>query len=174
MRHQLPICGALLAATWFAATAPSRAQAPSTAPAKPQVSPAVAELMEPVQPAAGDNRLRKLLKEHHNTAVRFLQSRVESYRNGMTDAASVFEAAKLVADAKSDLAQDDREREAVLQQVLAVTQDVERRLESQFQSGVGSEANFIRARLARESAEIELLKFKQQHQSAAAPTTRPR
>ena len=121
--------------------------------------------MQRIEPAAGDDELVQKLKERHNTAVRLLELRVEAYHKGVADSQSVFEAVRQVSDAKLELAQNDTERQAALQQILDASKAVEARLQQQVQSGFGSESDLQRAKLAREEAEIELLKLKR------APTT---
>jgi hypothetical protein len=71
----------------------------------------------------------------------------------------VFEAAREVADADRDLAQSAEEREAAAKRFVDVLRAGEKRVEEQWKAGVGSEANLLRARLARETAEVELLKL---------------
>jgi hypothetical protein len=85
--------------------------------------------------------------------------RIESYRKGVSDVSGVFEAAREVADADRDLAQSAEEHEAAAKHFVEVLRAGEKRLEEQWKSGVGSEANLLRARLARETAEVDLLKL---------------
>jgi hypothetical protein len=152
--------------------APAPAQAPAAAPAPPSsdrraadtrplkdVDPAVASFMKPVEVAQGDDELLQKMKQRHNTAVRLLEVRIESYRKGLSDASGVFEAARDVADADRDLARSAEERETAAKRFVEVLRVGEKRLEEQWKSGVGSEANLLRARLARETAEVELLKL---------------
>jgi hypothetical protein len=148
------------------AAAPAAAPAPST-PKRPavdtrplkEVDPAVASFMKPVEVAQGDDELRQKMKQRHNTAVRLLEVRTESYRKGLADVSSVYEAAREVADADRDLAQSDEERQAAAKDFVDVLRAGEKRLEEQWKSGVASEANLLQARLARETAEVELLKL---------------
>jgi hypothetical protein len=155
----------LLSAALAAATQPaSPTTAPATAATPREVDPAVASFMKLVEPAAEDDTLRRKLIERHNTAVRLLELHIERYRNGVADSSAVFETAKDVAEAKMSLARTPAEREAAAGQVVEVTRSVESRLEKQFQSGLGLELNVMRARLARETAEVELLKLQQEQQ----------
>ncbi len=171
---------ALLSAALPAAAQPaSPTTAPATTAAAREVDPAVARFMKPVEPAADDDALRRKLIERHNTAVRLLELHIERYRNGVADSSAVFESAKDVAEAKMNLARTPAEREAVARQVVEVTRSVEERVEKQFQSGLGLELNLMRARLARETAEVELLKLQQaqqqqQRSATTAATTQPR
>jgi hypothetical protein len=159
---------------------PATAPATGAAAASREVDPAVARFMKPVEPAAEDDALRSKLIERHNTAVRLLELHIERYRNGVADSSAVFESAKDVAEAKMSLARTPDEREAAARQVLDVTRSVEARVEKQFKAGLGLELNVMRARLARESAEVELLALQQEQQqqkqqrSTTAPTTQPR
>jgi len=152
-------------------TSGSRAQQPTTAPAAAEMSAAVTAFMKPIEAASGDDPIRAKLKERHNTAVRLLEVKVEGYHKGLNDVSKVFEVAQIVGQAKLDLAQQGKERDQVFEQLLKVTQNFENRLNDQFEKGLASEADVLRARLARQAVEIELLK---PGRSGAAPTTQPR
>jgi outer membrane protein TolC len=166
MKQRLLILAVLLASVHV------KAAGPTTGPATQPVDPAITGFLKRIEPAGGDDELRQKLKERHNTAVRLLELRLESYRRGIDDMSKVFEAARLVADAKSELVQSEDEREALLRQVLQISKDFEARLEKQFKGGVGSAADLERARLARETAEIQLLKLGRGRGDTAA--TQPR
>lgn len=176
MRTQLLNLTLLVLMLIFAVALVARAAAPAADPApaaaapaapKPatdsrplkEVDPAVASFMKPVEIAQGDDELRQKMKQRHNTAVRLLEVRTESYRKGLADASGVYEAAREVADANRDLAQSDEERQAAAKHFVDVLRAGEKRLEEQWKAGVGSESNLLRARLARETAEVELLKL---------------
>jgi hypothetical protein len=150
----------LFALAWVThAAAPSAATPPADTRPLHEVDPAVASFMKPIDIAQGDDELRQKMKQRHNTAVRLLELRIEMYRKGVSDVSGVFEAAREVADADRDLAQSAEEREAAAKHFVEVLRAGEKRLEDQWKSGVGSEANLLRARLARETAEVELLKL---------------
>jgi hypothetical protein len=171
MKYSLLILAILLAPLAGANAQVTSATRPATtAPAASKELSAITSFMKPVEADPSDDALRQKLKERHNTAVRLLELRVDAYRHGLTDVSSVFDAARTAADAKLELAQNVQERQAVIEHALEVTREVESHLEKQFQAGVGSESALMRARLARETAEIELLKLKQ---GRAAPTTQP-
>jgi len=144
--------------------------APAAAPAR-EIDPAVSAFLTTIEAGPQDDALRQKLTERHNTAVELLKLHIDRYRSGVADASAVFETAREVADAKMSLARNPAEREAVARQVLEVTRSVEARLQNQFKSGIGLELNVMRAKLARERAEIELLKLQQA--ATTAPTTRP-
>jgi hypothetical protein len=172
MRKEILIVAAGLAWAPFTWGAGAPATRPATTePSTKGVDPIVAAFLTRIESAAGDDDLRRKLIERHNTAVRLLDLRIAGYRHGLSEGSAVFEATALVADAKMDLARNPQEREAVARQVVDVTRLGESTLERQFRAGFGSEANVVRARLARESAEAELLKLQR---SGAAPTTQPR
>src|SRR5262245_44577276 len=71
-------------------------------PETPSLSPKVLAFLKPVAIADGDNELQKKLKERHNSGVTMLDERVKEYKKGSRDAGTVFQAAKLVAEAKLD------------------------------------------------------------------------
>jgi outer membrane protein TolC len=63
------------------------------------------------------------------------------------------------------------ERDRIVEQLLEVSKTIESRLEQQWKRGIVSEAEVLRARYARETVEVDLLKLRQ---AGAGPTTRPR
>src|SRR5262249_36394694 len=79
------------------------AQTPAEAP---KIGPEIQPLLKPVAIAGGDSELQKKLKERHNTAVKMLEERVNEYKKGVRDITPVFEAARLTAEAKLDLAEN--------------------------------------------------------------------
>ena len=163
----------LLSAALSAAAVQSAS--PTTAPASAatsrEVDPAVVRFMKLVEPAAEADALRRKLIERHNTAVRLLELHIERYRNGVADSSAVFETARDVAQAKMSLARTPAEREAAARQVVDVTRSVEAQLEKQFKAGLGLELNVMRARLARETAEVELLELQQEQPQQRSDTT---
>ena len=163
--------------------AQSAGGAATTNPTAPEVDPAVAAFLTPVQAQSGDIERRQTRIERHNVAAKLLELRVNEYRRGIEPLAEVMNAARDVADAKMDLAQSDEDRVKVAQQTLDVSKVAEARVEKQMQAGFGSEADLDRARLARLNAEVALMKLKQPKQTTApvtptaptapAATTRP-
>ena len=139
-------------------------------PATQEINPVVTAFTRRVEIGSDDDALTKLLKERHNTAVRLLELRLDSYHRGVDDSQKVFDAVRLVADAKLELARDDKEREAALEQVVQALRFAELRLETQAKSGLVPAANVEQARLARQTAEIQLLKARR---GAPGPATRP-
>ena len=134
------------------------AQTPADAP---KVSPEILAFLKPVAIAEGDSELQKKLKERHNVAVKMLAERVNEYRKGVRDIGPVFEAARLTAEAKLDLAENAEARTAVRQQLLGVAKLVENNLAQQLAKGFGSKADLEQARFGCLTMEVELLKAKQ-------------
>ena len=134
------------------------AQTPADAPG---VSPEILAFLKPVAIAEGDSELQKKQKERHNVAVKMLEERVNEYLKGVRDLNSVSVAARLTAEAKLDLAGNAEARIAVLNQLLDVMKLSENHLVQQLAKGFGSKADLERARYARLTLEVELLRAKQ-------------
>jgi hypothetical protein len=153
------------------AQTPAQMPAPTTAPTKQEIDAAVAVFSKPLDVSSNDDAMRQKLKERHNTAVRLLQARIEGYHKGTSDAASVFEAARIVGDAKRDLATSTAERNTLAHQMLDLLRMVEQRMSQEFRSGLISETSLLTAQLARQAEEIEIMNL--EHADSKAPTTRP-
>jgi hypothetical protein len=132
------------------------------ASAPPEVRPEVLEFSKTVEIADGDDELLKKRKERHNAAVSLLDERVAEYKSGSREMSAVFEAARLVAEAKLDLAETPEARVEALELTLKVAQLIEKQLQEQADKGFGSKGDLARAKLARLSVEVELLKAKSQ------------
>jgi hypothetical protein len=161
MRQSLLAAGFLMGVLLFSewgGVHPAVAQ-PRSGPA--EVSPKILAFIKPVEVDPGDSELRKKLKERHNAAAKMLEERINDYKKGVRDAGQVYEAARLTAEAKQDLAENAEARIVVLEQVLEVAKLFESSLQQQLDKGFGSKADLERARYARLSVEIELLKAKQ-------------
>ena len=165
MRYALVAAAGFLMALGFLAgrrTRGSRSSRRSQGPRR-RGQPQDLAFLKPVEVAAEDSELQKKLKERHNVAVALLQERISEYKKGTRDLSLVFEAAKLTADAKLDLADKPEARIAVLEQTLEVAKLVEDHLQQQIKKGFGSKGDLERARFARLSVEIELLRAKPQN-----------
>ena len=127
----------------------------------PEVDPKILAFLKPVEIADGDSDLQKKLKERHNVAVRLLDERVSEYKRGVRDASFVFDAARLAADAKLDLAETADARSATLEKILDIAKLIESHLQQQLDKGFGSKGDLERARYGRLSVEVEILKAKQ-------------
>jgi hypothetical protein len=135
--------------------------AAQTPPDPPQVSPEILAFLKPVAIAERDSELQKKLKERHNVAVKMLEERVNEYKKGVRDISAVFEAARLTAEAKLDLAENAEARTAALKQLLDMAKLIESNLAQQLAKGFGSKADLERTRYARLTLEVELLRPKQ-------------
>jgi hypothetical protein len=149
------LAGAFLVCAVAMATA-QKASAP------PAVHPEVLEFSKTVEIADGDEELLKKRKERHNAAVSLLDERVAEYKSGSRELNAVFEAARLVAEGKLDLAETAEARVEALELTLKVAQLMEKLLQEQVDKGFGSKGDLARAKHARLSVEVELLKAKSQ------------
>jgi hypothetical protein len=139
---------------------------------EPEVNPKVLAFLKPVAVEATDTQLQKLLKERHNVAAKYLQERVKQYKEGIRDLTYVFDAVKLVVQAKLDLATDQQARIEVFEETVAVT-----RLAEEHLSNLADElakkkitmpaADLELARYARLCAEVELHKEKEKAKAGA-------
>jgi hypothetical protein len=144
---------------WAAATLTAQESAK-----KFEVSPKIIAFLEPMKLLKDDSELVKKMKERHNAAALLLGERIKEYGKGTRDISPVYEAARLVVGAKLDLA--DRaeakiDKIDVLKQSLEVARLFENYLQKQFGLGFASKGDLERARFARLSMEVELLKAKQ-------------
>jgi hypothetical protein len=137
------------------------ASAPGVSTQPAEVNPKIAAFLKPAEVASGDTELRQKLKERHNSAVTLLELRIADYKRGLRDVAAVFEAARLTAEAKLDLAENVDQRGTILDQAVEVSKAFEGHLQKQVDRGIGSKADLERARFARLSAEVQLLKVRQ-------------
>jgi hypothetical protein len=127
----------------------------------PELSPKLLAFLKPIEPAAGDSELQQKLKERHNVAVKLLELRVTEYKKGVRDIAPVFDAARIALDAKLDLDPSAKARIAVLEQSLELARQMEGNLQQQIDKGFGSKGDLERAKFARLTVEVELIKAKQ-------------
>ena len=168
MRSTLVAAASFLAAIYLFSSAGTVGTTAAQAPADgPTVSPEILAFLKPVPIAAGDSELQKKLKERHNVAVKLLEERVNEYKRGVRDISPVFEAARFTAEAKLDLAENAAARTAVLNQLLDVAKLIESNLAQQLAKGFGSKADLERARYARLTLEVELLRA--EHKAKPGP-----
>jgi len=163
MRYAFLAAASFLAAVflfgWEAATVGRTRAQPPAEPSK--VSLEILAFLKPVEIAEGDSELQKKLKERHNVAVKMLEGRINEYKRGVRDFSSVFEIARLAADAKLDLAENEEARIAVLQKLVNLAKGTENNLAQQLAKGFGSKADFERSQYARLTLEVDLLRAKQ-------------
>jgi len=163
MRFTLVAAASFLAAVFlFSSEACALGTLAAHTPADaPGVSPEILAFLKPVAIADGDSELQKKLKERHNVAVKMLEERVAEYKKGIRNIGPVFEAARLTAEAKLDLAENAEARTAVLNQLLDVVKLIESNMAQQVAKGFGSKADLERVRYDRLTLEVELLRAKQ-------------
>jgi hypothetical protein len=118
----------------------------------------------PAKPAEGDDALRKLLKERYNVALDAARARYQEYlagRQGHTDD-QLFAACRVVLRAELELADKPAEQVAVREKFLTLAQEIEQIAEKMFEAGRIPISDRDTARVHRLTAEIELLKARQQ------------
>jgi Na+/phosphate symporter len=125
-----------------------------------EVSPKILAFLKPAEATFGDSELQQKYKERHNVAVKLLEERVNEYKKGVRDISFVFEAARLTAETKMDLAENVEARIGILTQLWDMAKVIEDNLKQQIDKGFGSKAELERARFARLTVEIELIKEK--------------
>ena len=112
----------------------------------PEIDQRVLDFIKPIAAADNDDELTKKLKERHNVAASLLEAQIEEYKSGLSDLTRVLDGAKLVAEAKFALAQDDAGRLKVLDDTLEIAKLVENHQQRKFDAGIGSKSDFQRAR----------------------------
>ncbi len=150
---------AVVACMWLSGGSATAVYAQATA-APPSLHPDVLAFSRPVETADADDDLLKKRKERHNAAVNLLEERVAEYKSGSREMGVVFEAARLVAEAKLDLAETPEARVEALELTLKIAKLIENLLQEQVDKGFGSKGDLARAKYARLSVEVELLKAK--------------
>ncbi len=113
-------------------------------------------------PLQGGTPLEQKLAERHNAAVDLLEARADQYKKGVSDLNLVLDAARLVVEAKLDLAKNPKERLEVLNRTLPLAKYIEERTRQVWEKGLGSKADYQRALLGRLSIEVEILKAQPQ------------
>jgi hypothetical protein len=107
------------------------------------------------------DELTNALAERHNSAVRLLQERINEYEKGIRDINPVYEAGRLVADAKLDLAADADAKVKILEHTLKVAELAEAYLKQVNEKGLGSRADLERAHYGSLNVKVQLLQAKQ-------------
>jgi predicted transcriptional regulator len=126
------------------------------------VNPKILEFMKPVEVSDDDDELARKLKERHNVAVKLFEARVEDYRRSFGTLALALDAGRQVVDAKLDLATSRDEQLAVYEGALEVARAIEKHFQELSEAGVGSTTDLQRAKLARVTVEVQILKLKRQ------------
>jgi hypothetical protein len=121
------------------------------------------EFLDTIEPK-GDE-LARALAERHNSAVKLLQERINEYEKGIRDINPVYEAGRLVADAKLDLAADADAKVKILEHTLKVAEMAEAYLKQVKEKGLGSSADLERAHYGSLNVKVQLLQAKQKAKS---------
>jgi hypothetical protein len=135
---------------------------PSPAAEPEEKEPALLKA-KPLEPAKGDDELRKLQKERYNAALKEVQLRYEYVKAGKALALDVIaDASRRLLDAELDLAEKPADRVAVYEKQLEFAKDVEKIIEARAAAGFRdfSAADVEQARYARLTAEVNLLRAK--------------
>jgi hypothetical protein len=117
--------------------------------------------LETIEPKGDEPELATALKERHNSAVKLLQERINEYEKGIRDINPVYEAGRLVADAKLDLAADADAKVKILEHTLKVAELAEAYLKQVNEKGLGSRADLERAHYGSLNVKVQLLQAKQ-------------
>jgi hypothetical protein len=109
---------------------------------------------------AGDDELRKLLKERYNAAVAEMRARYRQLESGGGTLEDVFGAARKVLRSELALSDKPANRIAVRAKYLELEQAAEKVATTRHQAGKLSDAELAAARYLRLDAEIKLLQAK--------------
>lgn len=116
---------------------------------------------EPLKILPGDGELEKLLKERRNTALSVARLRFEQFKNVGVQLPELLEAEKLFITSELDLTDDAKERVKLYERYVKIAEKMEEYVKGQFKNGIASEAEFGQATYWRLSAQIQLVKAKE-------------
>jgi len=120
--------------------------------------------------APGDGELKKLLKARYREAVAEVKSARAVYEQGVGQGRSplddMLQAASRVKKSALELCSTSAEKVAVLQQQVKFCKDVETAVAERYDQGIDPASSLHRARYARLSAEIELVRGKKEGEKA--------
>jgi hypothetical protein len=129
-------------------------------PAPPAPQPDLPALVtaRPLEPARGDDELRKLLKERSNTAVRELRATDQEFRAGRILWGRVFDSSRRVLHGQLELADRPAERVAAYEKYLDFIKEVEKLMLAGFNAGRIKPADMEMTLYMRQDAEVLLLR----------------
>jgi hypothetical protein len=116
---------------------------------------------KPLEPAAGDSKLTRLLKERYNAALEDLQASVQLAWQGRQVFGFLLEAQTRCLEAGLELKDRRAERIALLKDHLELAKRVEQEINKRFQDGRVSVQDRARGRYLRLNVEIRLLREQQ-------------
>jgi hypothetical protein len=125
---------------------------------------------KPLETTAKGDRLVELLKERYNVALEGLQESYRDYKKHITEIDTVFDAARRVADSRLDMAQTPDEKLTVNKRILETLAELEEIYRGRIETLGGGESDLIRIRLARLTAEVEILRLEREIAQAAEQT----
>jgi hypothetical protein len=114
----------------------------------------------PLDPAAGDDELRKLQKARYNSAIRCLRHGLQNYSAGCLRLDELLEPLQHVRDSSLDLSNDPAQSIAMLEHYSELAQWVESSVEAMVEVGRRTDSDLEHARYVRLGAEIQLLRAK--------------
>jgi hypothetical protein len=126
--------------------------------------------MVPVEPAAGDDQRRKLLKARHGWAAQELDARMKEFQAGRGILEDNYDAIERYRTSALALCERPSDRLAVEERVFPLIRAIDGLMRARFQVGRLSDADCWQARANRLEAEVRLLDAKT---GAAAPQARP-
>ena len=105
---------------------------------------------------APPNRERELATEYRDTLLIAEKQAQALYRQGALGFGPVLELQQARWQAELDLAKNRKERISIRMRALAVTQQYEKLAKTQFEAGLGTELDHLKAKARRLKAELEL------------------
>jgi hypothetical protein len=114
----------------------------------------------PMEPAKGDDELRKLLKERYNAALDEVQVRHKQVLGGIGSVSAMALAGRRLLKARLALCDKPAERVPVYEEHLELAREVEKIQKARHDAGQVSVADWDEARFYRLDLEIELLRAK--------------
>jgi hypothetical protein len=127
---------------------------------------------KPIEPAPGDDELRKLRIARFNAAAAETRARYEEYQHSGGDITPVLEAARRLVSSRLALDQRTADEIAFCEQFLELAREVEKIYEHRFRAGTATKAMVELGRYHRLDAEIQLLHVKRN--AAAVPKEKAR
>jgi hypothetical protein len=115
---------------------------------------------KPIPPAAGDDELRKLLKERYNAAVAELGGRYQMFLAGRGTFDSLFDGARRVVHAGLELHDKPADQIALLTGYVELARKIEKINQARDEAGRIMRQELDYARYMRADAEIQLLRAK--------------
>jgi hypothetical protein len=117
---------------------------------------------KPLEPEAGDDDLRKLLKARYNAALSEVRNRYDALAKGRGTLDPLFDAGRRLFEAELDLYAKPAERITALEKLLEFVKEFEVILERNLKAEIGTPADLDRLRFGRLTIEVALVKAKRE------------